>query len=396
MSGTDYGWKDAGITRPVRASWWPMLTAWSLVFLLVWTLLRPGNGAAQLRPDARPREITPRGELAEEERNNIDIFRRTSPAVVYVTSTSLRRSLFSLNVLEIPEGTGSGFLYDDDGHVVTNFHVIMRVVSADGSVQPGFRCRVTLADRSEYDAQVVGMEPDKDIAVLRIDAPKEKLTPLSIGTSHDLQVGQKVFAIGNPFGLDQTLTTGIVSALGREIRSVTGRSIRDVIQTDAAINPGNSGGPLLDSSGRLIGMNTQIATTSGSSAGIGFAVPVDTISQIVPDIIRYGAWKRPVLGVNLVDDRIVRAQLGLRGVLIDSVRAGSGAEKAGLRGTLVDREGYIRQLGDLIVKINDTEVNSSIELKDVLDGYKAGDSVTVTYLRDRKTQQAQVELQLVP
>jgi S1-C subfamily serine protease len=315
---------------------------------------------------------------------------------VYVTTTSLRRNIFSLNVLEIPEGTGSGFLYDSDGHIVTNFHVIMRLFNADGRVQSGFRCRVTLSDRSEYDAQIVGVEPDKDVAVLRIDAPKEKLAPLAIGTSHDLQVGQKVFAIGNPFGLDQTLTTGIVSALGREIRSVNGRIIRDVIQTDAAINPGNSGGPLLDGTGRLIGMNTQIATTSGSSAGIGFAVPVDIINQIVPDIIRYGVWKRPVLGVNLVDDRIVRSQLGLRGVLIDSVREGSGAEKAGLRGTLVDREGYVRQLGDLIVKINETDVSNSIELKDVLDTFKAGDAVGVEYVRDGKLEKAQVELQLVP
>ncbi len=381
---------------PARSRFIPMFAVWGAVFLLVWTLIRPGNGSAQLSPDAKPREVTPRGDLSEDERNNIEIFRRSSPAVVYVTSTSLRRNIFSLNVMEIPEGTGSGFLYDADGHVVTNFHVIMRVVNNDGRVQPGFRCRVTLSDRTDYDAQIVGVEPDKDIAVLRIDAPKEKLSPLSIGTSHDLQVGQKVFAIGNPFGLDQTLTTGIVSALGREIRSVNGRIIRDVIQTDAAINPGNSGGPLLDGTGRLIGMNTQIATTSGSSAGIGFAVPVDTVNQIVPDIIRYGTWKRPVLGVNLLEDRIVRTQLGLRGVLIESIRAGSGAERAGLRGTTVDAEGYVRQLGDLIVKVNETEVSNSIELKDALDPFKAGDAVTVVYVRDGKAQSTKVELQLVP
>ena len=379
-----------------RSRFIPMFAVWGAVFLLVWTLIQPGNGSAQLNPDAKPREVTPRGDLSEDERNNIEIFRRSSPAVVYVTSTSLRRNIFSLNVMEIPEGTGSGFLYDADGHVVTNFHVIMRVVNNDGRVQPGFRCRVTLSDRTDYDAQIVGVEPDKDIAVLRIEAPKEKLTPLTIGTSHDLQVGQKVFAIGNPFGLDQTLTTGIVSALGREIRSVNGRIIRDVIQTDAAINPGNSGGPLLDGTGRLIGMNTQIATTSGSSAGIGFAVPVDTVNQIVPDIIRYGIWKRPVLGVNLLEDRIVRTQLGLRGVLIESIRAGSGAERAGLRGTTVDAEGYVRQLGDLIVKVNETEVSNSIELKDALDPFKAGDAVTVVYVRDGKAQSTKVELQLVP
>ena len=393
MMEPDGFWKRASVRR---AKWLPMLAVWSAVFLMVWMLIRPGNGAPRLEPTAEPRAVTPRGDLSPEEKNTIEVFQRSSPAVVYVTSTSLRRNLFSLNAMEIPEGTGSGFLYDALGHVVTNYHVIMRGVNIAGETQQGFRCRVTLSDRSEHDAQVVGVEADKDIAVLRIEVPAQKPAPLTIGASHDLQVGQKVFAIGNPFGLDQTLTTGIVSALGREIRSVNGRTIRDVIQTDAAINPGNSGGPLLDGTGRLIGMNTQIASTSGSSAGIGFAVPVDTINQIVPDIIRFGIWKRPVLGVNLVDDRIVRFQLGLRGVLVDSVRTGSGAEKAALRGTLIDKEGYVRQLGDLIVKVNNTEVDNSIELKDALDPFKAGESVKVIYVRDGKQEQANVELQLVP
>jgi len=391
--------------RTPRLRWFPMLVVWSAVFLIVWAVIRPGNGAPRLDPTAQPREVTPRGELSAEEVNTIDVFRRSSPAVVYVTSSTLRRNLFSLNAMEIPQGTGSGFIYDSNGHVVTNFHVIMSGIEDVYNRETGrslrrvrsdFRCRITLSDRSEHDAEVVGFEADKDIAVLRIEMPGQRPAPLAIGTSHDLQVGQKVLAIGNPFGLDQTLTTGIVSALGREIRSVTGRTIRDVIQTDAAINPGNSGGPLLDGTGRLIGMNTQIASTSGSSAGIGFAVPVDTINQIVPDIIRFGIWKRPVLGVELVDDRIVRFQLGLRGVLLDSVRPGSGAEKAGMRGTVVDNEGYIRQLGDIIIKVNDTDIDNSIQLKDALDTFKAGESVRVTYVRDGKPAETNVELQLVP
>lgn len=380
----------------VRSRWFPLLAVWSAVFLLVWVVIRPGNGAPPLSPSAEPREVTPRGDLSEEEKNTIDIFRRSSPAVVYVTSTSLRRNLFSLNAMEIPEGTGTGFLYDANGHVVTNYHVIMRAVNVNGELQQGYNCRVTLSDRSEHVATVVGVEPDKDIAVLRIDVPAQKPAPLTLGSSHDLQVGQKVYAIGNPFGLDQTLTTGIVSALGREIHSVNGRIIRDVIQTDAAINPGNSGGPLLDGTGRLIGVNTQIASTSGSSAGIGFAVPVDTVNQIVPDIIRFGFWKRPVLGVEMVDDRIVRLQLGLRGVLVDSVRSGSGAESAGLRGTTVDKDGYIRQLGDIIVKVNGTEVSNSVELRDALDPFKVGDRVDIVYVREGKQVEATVELQLVP
>ena len=201
-----------------------------------------------------------------------------------------------MDVTEIPQGTGSGFVWDQDGHIVTNFHV----------VQEGDRANVTLNDGSTYPATIVGTTPDKDIAVLKIDAPPQKLLPLPIGQSSNLKVGQKVLAIGNPFGLDQTLTTGVISGLGREIKSVSGRPIHDVIQTDASINPGNSGGPLLDSSGRLIGINTAIYSPSGANAGIGFAVPVDTVNQIVPQLMKFGKITRPGLGISILADQIAQ------------------------------------------------------------------------------------------
>jgi S1-C subfamily serine protease len=236
------------------------------------------NGVAQNRADAQPRAITPRGALQADELANINLFKQASPSVVNITSLGVQRDMFSMNVQQVPRGTGTGFVWDAQGHIVTNFHVI----------QGGQGARVTLSDQSVYDAKLVGAFPDRDLAVLQIDAPKEKLPPLAMGSSRDLVVGQRVYAIGNPFGLDQTLTMGIVSALNREIESFNNRTIRGVVQTDAAINPGNSGGPLLDSAGRLIGVNTQIASPSGASAGIGFAIPVDEVNRIVPRRTRPG------------------------------------------------------------------------------------------------------------
>ena len=238
--------------------------------------------------------MTPRGPLAADEQAHIDLFRRSSPSVVHITTVATQRDLFSMNVMQVPRGTGTGFVWDDSGHIVTNFHVI----------QGGSGAKVTLADQTTFDAKLVGAFPDRDLAVLRIEAPKAKLPPLAIGSSRDLIVGQRVYAIGNPFGLDQTLTIGIVSALNREIESFNGRSIRGVVQTDAAINPGNSGGPLLDSAGRLIGVNTQIASPSGASAGIGFAIPVDEVNRIVPRLIRDGRFVRPAIGVSAGGHRI--------------------------------------------------------------------------------------------
>ena len=250
------------------------------------------------------------------------VWRQASPAVVHITTLAVRQDAFSFNVLQIPQGTGSGFIWDAAGHVVTNFHVIREADAAT----------VTMADHSTWKAHLVGAYPDKDLAVLRVDAPSASLHPIPIGTSHDLQVGQKVFAIGNPFGLDQSLTTGIISALGREIQSVTQRPIKDVIQTDAAINPGNSGGPLLDSAGRLIGVNTAIYSPSGVSAGIGFAIPVDEVNRLVPQLIRHGRVIRPGLGIQVGPARLA-AELGLSGVLILGVVPDGPAPKAGIRPT---------------------------------------------------------------
>jgi S1-C subfamily serine protease len=372
---------DAGTRRPTGPPWLTMLGVWAIVFLLVWSVLRPEPAPPTHDPDYEPRVVVPRGDLGGGEQETISVFHEVSPSVVYITSIERAQDFFGLNVFEIPSGTGSGFIYDRNGHIVTNYHVI----------EPGSRWRVTLADQSVWDAEPVGYEIDKDIAVLRINAPPERLRPIVIGSSADLQVGQKVLAIGNPFGFDQTLTVGVVSALGREIESRSGRKIRDVIQTDAAINPGNSGGPLLDSAGRLIGVNTQIASPSGANVGIGFAVPVDILNEIVPDLIKYGQWRRPGLGIIGWEDWRVR-RVGLQGVLIRTVSEGGGAEQAGLRGTTLDRRGYVRQLGDLIIKINDVEIRNLIELKDALDLFAVGDEVSVTFVRDQRVQTVKVKL----
>ncbi len=339
-----------------------------LLILLGWWLFF-FHERSPLDPEAEPRQISARGDLAADEQNTIELFRVASPAVVYITNIELRRNLFSLNVYEIPQGTGSGFVWDKEGRIVTNYHVI----------ESASRVEVTLADRTSWKATLVGVAPDKDLAVLRIAAPADKLHPLPIGESHSLLVGQKVFAIGNPFGLDQTLTSGIVSALGREIKSATGRTIQGVIQTDAAINPGNSGGPLLDSAGRLIGVNTAIYSPSGGSAGIGFAVPVDEVNRVVPELIRYGRVIRPGLGVSVANEQIAK-RLGVSGVLIISVQPGSRAEAAGLQGTRRVRGEIL--LGDIIVGVDGHEVVSYDDLRNALDRYKVGEVVVLAIERE--------------
>src|SRR5262245_8939468 len=290
----------------------PVLVLLIAVLLVVqmWsTSARRGAPAVSLDPAAAPRPIAPAGDLAQDEKATIDLFKQASKAVVHVTTAELGRDLY-LNVLEIPRGTGSGFLWDEKGHVVTNYHV----------VEEANRFKVTLANQKTYDASPIGAAPDNDLAVLQIEAPAAELQPLLVGTSADLEVGQKVFAIGNPFGLDQTLTTGIISGLGRQITSRTGKAIDGMIQTDAAINPGNSGGPLLDSRGRLIGVNTAIFSPSGASAGIGFAIPVDSVQRIVPQILRHGRVIRPTLEAQFFPDSMLR-RMGLKGVLIGRVSA---------------------------------------------------------------------------
>jgi S1-C subfamily serine protease len=330
-------------------------------------------------PAPAPRPIAPRAEMWPDEKLTIDLYNRTRPSVVHITTSQVRQSLF--NVQQIPSGTGSGFIWDQDGHVVTNFHVIQ---NAD-------EIHVTLADHSSWEASKVGAYPDQDIAVLKIDAPRTRLKPIPVGKSDDLEVGQKTFAIGNPFGLDQTLTTGIISALGREIESVTKKPIKNVIQTDAAINPGNSGGPLLDSSGRLIGVNTAIYSPSGASSGIGFAIPVDDVNRVVPELVRNGKITRPDLGVTVVPDKQAR-RLNLNdGAVILTVKRGSPAEKAGLRPTYMER-GRV-QFGDVIVAVDDKPVHSASDFFSALAEHKVKDRVKLRILRDGEQYEVEVVLE---
>ena len=319
--------------------------------------------------EAEPRTITARGDLADDEKNTIEIFRTVSPSVVYITSVSVRRGLFSLNAFEVPQGTGSGFVWDDEGRIVTNYHVI-----SDAS-----HIKVGMSDQSVYKAVLIGADPDKDLAVLQVNAPAHLLQPIPVGEAKNLLVGQKVFAIGNPFGLDHTITSGIISSLDREITAITGRTIRGVIQTDAAINPGNSGGPLLDSAGRLIGVNTAIYSPSGAYAGIGFAVPVEEVNRVVPELIRHGRYIKPGIGATLVDERITR-RLGIDGILIRDVEPGGPAEQVGLRPTRQHRGEII--LGDIITEIDGTRIDSYDDIRNVLETYRIGDEVEMTIIRE--------------
>ncbi|MEK6261171.1 MAG: trypsin-like peptidase domain-containing protein [Planctomycetota bacterium] len=334
------------------------------------------------RAATEPRTVTPRGNLAADEQSTIEIFRKASPSVVHITTLTRRRDRLSLNVTEIPEGTGTGFIFDDAGHVVTNYHVIRSAQAA----------KVSLADNSSWNAKLVGYEPNKDLAVLKIEAPAERLRKIDIGASSDLQVGQKVFAIGCPFGLDQTLTTGVISGLGREIESVGGLPIEGVIQTDAAINPGNSGGPLLDSSGRLIGVNTMIVSPSGVYSGVGFAVPVDIVNLVVPELITHGRIERAVLGVSLFEDSITR-RLGIQqGALVRDVSKNGGAAKVGILPTFEDEDGNIH-LGDVLVEVGGRPIRSTLDLLKALDGRKPGESIPVALQRNGQSVVVNVQLQ---
>jgi S1-C subfamily serine protease len=362
---------------------------WLTLLLLILVLLLLFKEARTWLPDlyyrgAQPRAVTARGDLAEDEKGTIALFKSVSPSVVYITTMTVRRELFSSRALEVPQGAGSGFVWDENGYLVTNYHVI---ADAQGA-------RVTLADQSTWSAQLVGVEPDKDIAVLKIDAPKHLLPPIALGTSNDLQVGQKVFAIGNPFGFDQTLTTGVISGLGREIVSASGRPIQGVIQTDAAINPGNSGGPLLDSAGRVIGINTAIYSPSGAYAGVGFAVPVDVVNRIVPQIVRGEKLKKPGLGIEWVPEYVV-SRLGLEGVLIRNVTPGSPADKAGLQPTRRDSFDNLI-LGDLIVGADGKPIRNGNDLFRVLDAHEVGDTVRFTILRNNRKADVEIQLQALP
>ena len=340
-----------------------------------------------LDPQAAPRPVVPRGDLAEDEKSTIRLFHDQSPAVVFITTAKVQVDTITLDESMLQQGAGSGFIWDRDGHIVTNDHVI---AAAD-------RARVTLSDQTSWDARLVGRAPSTDLAVLKIDAPADQLQAILLGRSNDLQVGQKVFAIGNPFGLDYTLTTGVISALDRKIPSSertanmqARRTIVGVIQTDTAINPGNSGGPLLDSSGRLIGVNTAIYSPSGAYAGVGFAIPVDTVNRIVPELIRHGRITRPDVGLIPFADAMVR-QLRLTGVLVREVHPGSPAAEAGLQPSKMvglrdgRRLGIQLTLGDLITAADDVPIRNLDDWFSMLEKHQVGDQVKLTVVRGLRT-----------
>jgi len=359
-----------------------LVTLAALVVVTAYHLL-PVVRTTWLEPEAEPRVITARGDLAPSETATIELFKSARDGVVFITTAESVRDLWSRRVYRQERGSGSGFFWDDRGHVVTNNHVIEGASSAT----------IRLADGRSLPARLVGRAPAYDLAVLRIEA-SDLPPPLPVGESETLEVGQGVLAIGNPFGLDWTLTTGIVSALDRELPAARGRAIRGLIQTDAAINPGNSGGPLLDSAGRLVGVNTAIFSPSGASAGIGFAVPVDTVNRVVPQLIERGRYAPPSTGV-IYDARVnelARAQ-GIEGVLVLGIEPGSPAADAELVPARLTEGGRIVP-GDIVVSVAGRPVESIGDYLEVLDGYDAGDRVVLGLRRGRD--EREVEIALAP
>ena len=334
-------------------------------------------------PSTEPRAVAARGDLAEDEKATINLFKTNSPSVVFITTLRQAQDFRTMLPTEIPAGTGSGFIWDSAGDIVTNYHVVQ---GANGA-------QVTLWDHTTFNADLVGWAPNYDLALLRINAPASKLRAIPLGQSANLQVGQKAFAIGNPFGLDQSLTTGVVSALGRTINAVTGRQIEDVIQTDASVNPGNSGGPLLDSAGRLIGVNTAIYSPSGTSAGIGFAIPVDTINRVIPQLLAKGKIVRPYLGVRTNDrfSQLFTKQIGVPGLLTLIVEPKSPAERAGIQPTRQASAGSIVP-GDIIQAVDGKTVTAADDLFAVLERHKAGDEINVKVYRDGQSRNVTVKL----
>ena len=333
--------------------------------------------------EAAPRPITPRGPLTPEEKSNIAVFESAKASVVYISTSERVMDYWTRNVQTVPYGTGSGFIWDNEGHIVTNLHVVAGAAEAT----------VRLSDGKDYPATLIGLSKSHDMAVLQIQMANKPAAPIPIGASRDLQVGQKVYAIGNPFGLDWTLTTGIVSALDRSLTGDNGVLIQHLIQTDAAINPGNSGGPLLDSAGRLIGMNTAIYSPSGASAGVGFAMPVDMINRVVPELIDKGFYSSPSLGLQTNESlsRSVARQLGVKGAAILKIKPGGPAEKAGLQGARLGRKNTI-YAGDVIVALDGKDVDSVARLLALLDDHKAGEIVQLTVWRDGKKIQVPITL----
>lgn len=352
-------------------------------FVSGWTIAMSGQRA--VAPTATARPVTPRGHLLADEQATVDLFEKARASVVYISTQARVMDAWTRNVFSVPRGTGSGFIWDNSGHIVTNRHV---VAGATGGA------RVRLSDGRDVEATLVGVSAAHDLAVLRVNLATMP-PPLPLGSSAELRVGQSTFAIGNPFGLDWTLTTGIVSALDRSLPTEDGRSlIEHLIQTDAAINPGNSGGPLLDSAGRLIGVNTVIYSPSGASAGVGFAIPVDTVNRVVPQLIGSGRYIRPALGIEIDEglNQLITQKLGVSGVAILRISPGSAAATAGLNGLRTERDGAI-VAGDIILEVNGQSIDSVARLQSRLDDHDVGQTVRLTVLRDGRRIEVPVRLQ---
>jgi S1-C subfamily serine protease len=359
------------------------ITLAALFLIVAWQSI-PLIQSLLIGRQAEPRVVAPRGNLAEDERSTIEVFEAARGSVVFIATTERVFSPWARNALNVPRGTGSGLIWDEAGHVVTNNHV---VAGASGAT-------VRLADGRAFTAALVGTSPAYDLAVLRIGVGTGRLPPLPVGTSADLRVGQKVFAIGNPFGLDWTLTTGIVSALNRELPAETGTVMEGLIQTDAAINPGNSGGPLLDSAGRLIGVNTAIFSPSGASAGIGFAVPVDVVNRVVPRLIADGRYARPDLGIRTdapLNDAL-SARLGVQGVFVLGLAPGSAAAAAGIRPARIAPDGAFIP-GDVITAVARQPISRVPELFAAIERLEVGAAVSLTVQRDGQALKIDVTLQ---
>lgn len=363
-----------------RSQW---ILAALLLGLAIWYWL-PDLRGRFVRAEPQIRAVLARGDLAADERTNIEIFEHSRGSVVFIATRERVVDFWTRNVQSVPRGTGSGFIWDDRGHLVTNLHVIAGASEAS----------IRLNDGRDYPAGLVGVSPAHDLAVLQIRVPFNLPPPVPIGTSTDLKVGQKVFAIGNPFGLDWTLTTGIVSALDRSLTGEDGRTIQHLIQTDAAINPGNSGGPLLDSAGRLIGINTAIYSPSGASAGVGFAIPVDTVNRVVPQLIANGRYVQAGLGIQVDDtlNRLITRQLGIRGVAVLRVTADSAAARAGLQAAELTPDRTIIP-GDVITAVNGRNIESAGQLFALLDDHKIGEDVELSVWRDGNTRKVKATLQ---
>ena len=363
---------------------WPFLILIVLTAVAIWRFYGGGESSPILNPDASARVVTPRGDLAADEKATIEIFQKASPSVVLITAVDQITNPLIVDTVEVPSGMASGFVWSEDGYIVTNYHVISQ---AKGVV-------VTLSDGTILKAKLVGKAPDQDLAVLKVDAPAGKLVPITVGESSNLMVGQKVFVIGNPFGFDHSLSTGTISGLGRSIRTESQRLITDVIQTDAAINSGSSGGPLLDSAGRLIGVTTAIFSPTRASVGLGFSVPVDMVNRVVPELIKFGKIERPGLGIRPISDQLTH-RLGYEGILVGVEEDGL-ETRSGIRPTYWDARAKRVVVGDLIVAMDGNPLRGQLDLIDALSKQKVGDEVDVTLQRDGKEVHQKIVLQAIP